>query len=293
MSADVAGVAPSPPAPLREGRGRFARLSGLDAVALLLSLTLVIPVLSVCLSLLSGQSDVFVHLAQTVLAEYTINTLLLTVLVVIGVLIVGVPAAWLTTMCEFPGRRFLEAALILPMAAPAYVLAYAYAGFLSGYGPVQEALRAATGWEIGDYWFPDVRSLPGAALMLVLTLYPYVYLLTRARFISESASALEAARLLGRGPWDSFFAVSLPLARPALVAGAALAAMNSFADYGTVSYFGVPVFTTGIYSAWFSFSDQIAARELAAVLIGFVALLLLAERWLRGQARFHETGRHE
>jgi iron(III) transport system permease protein len=154
-------------------------------------------------------------------------------------------------------------------------------------------LRAVTGWETGDYWFPDVRSLPGAALMLVLTLYPYVYLLARARFLNESASALEAARLLGRGPWSSFLAVSLPLARPALVAGAALAAMNAFADYGTVSYFGVPVFTTGIYSAWFSFSDQIAARELAAVLIGFVGLLLVAEHMLRGKARFYETGRRD
>jgi iron(III) transport system permease protein len=268
-------------------------LSGLDVVALLLSLTLVIPIMSVCLSLFSGQSDVFVHLAETVLPEYAANTVLLTALVVIGVLLVGVPAAWLTAMCEFPGRRFLEAALILPMAAPAYVLAYAYAGFLSAYGPVQGALRAATGWETGDYWFPDVRSLPGAALMLVLTLYPYVYLLARARFLNESASALEAARLLGRGPWSSFFAVSLPLARPALVAGATLAAMNTLADYGTVHYFGVPVFTTGIYSAWFSFSDQTAARELAAVLIGFVGLALVAEHYLRGRARFHETGRHE
>ena len=196
-------------------------------------------------------------------------------------------------MCEFPGRRVLEAALILPLAAPAYVLAYAYAGFLSAYGPVQEMLRAVTGFETGDYWFPDIRSLPGAALMLVLVLYPYVYLLVRARFVNESASARDAARLLGRGAWSSFFAVSLPLARPALVAGAALAAMNAFADYGTVSYFGVPVFTTGIYSAWFSFSDPVAARELAAVLIGFVALALLAERFLRGKARFHETGRRD
>src|SRR5579871_4876397 len=139
MSADVAGVAPSSPAPSREGRGRFAQLSGLDAVALLLSLTLVIPIVSVCLSLFSGQSNVFVQLAETVLPEYAVNTMLLTLLVVIGVLVVGVPAAWLTAMCEFPGRRFLEAALILPMAAPAYVLAYAYAGFLSAYGPVQIA----------------------------------------------------------------------------------------------------------------------------------------------------------
>jgi iron(III) transport system permease protein len=289
---DVAGT-PSRRTPSREGRGRLPRFSGLDIFALLLSLTLVVPVVSVCLSLFSGQSDVFVHLAETVLPEYAANTALLTMLVVTGVVIVGVPAAWLTAMCEFPGRRFLEAALILPIAAPAYVLAYAYAGFLSAYGPVQESLRAATGWETGDYWFPDIRSLPGAALMLVLTLYPYVYLLARARFLNESASALEAARLLGRGPWQSFLAVSLPLARPALVAGATLAAMNTLADYGTVSYFGVPVFTTGIYSAWFSFSDQIAARELAAVLIGFVGLALVAEHYLRGPARFHETGRHD
>ena len=296
MSADIVAGSPPHPAPLpRKGRGstRRFRLSALDAVALLLSLTLVIPIASVCFSLFSGQTTVFVHLAQTVLAEYAANTLMLTALVIIGVLIVGVPAAWLTACCEFPGRRVLEAALILPLAAPAYVLAYAYADFLSAYGPVQEMLRNSTGWETGDYWFPDVRSLPGAALMLTLTLYPYVYLLVRARFLNESASAREAARLLGRGAWSSFFSVSLPLARPALVAGATLAAMNTFADYGTVSYFGVPVFTTGIYSAWFSFSDQIAARELAAVLIGFVALALLAERILRGRAAFHETGRRD
>ena len=140
------------------------------------------------------------------------------------------------------------------------------------------ALRAATAGDVGDYWFPDIRSLPGAALMLVLVLYPYVYLLARARFLSESATALEAARTLGRGPWRSFFSVSLPLARPALAAGAALALMEAFADYGTVSYFGVPVFSTGIYSAWFSFGDPAAAAQLAAMLIGFVALALAVER---------------
>jgi iron(III) transport system permease protein len=287
----------APPGPIRprkaERRFGLARLPALDAIALLLSLTLVVPIASVCFSLLSGQTTVFVHLAQTVLAEYAANTLLLAVLVIAGVLAVGVPAAWLTACCEFPGRRVLEAALILPLAAPAYVLAYAYADFLSAYGPVQTLLQNITGWETGDYWFPDVRSLPGAALMLVLTLYPYVYLLARARFLNESASAREAAQLLGRGAWSSFFSVSLPLARPALVAGATLAAMNSFADYGTVSYFGVPVFTTGIYSAWFSFADQNAARELAAVLIGFVAIALLLERSLRGRAAFHETGRRD
>ncbi len=269
------------------------RLSPLDAASLILALTLAVPLASVVSSVLTGPSPVFVHLAQTVLGEYVLNTLSLGLLVIIGVLIIGVPAAWLVACCEFPGRRVLEAALVLPLAAPAYVLAYAYADFLSAFGPVQSTLRAATGWETGDYFFPDIRSLPGAALMLTLTLYPYVYLLVRARFLSESASAREAALLLGRGPWQSFLAVSLPLARPALVAGATLAAMETFADYGTVSYFGVPVFTTGIYSAWFSFADPRAAAQLATILIAIVAVALFLERLARGKARFHETGRRD
>jgi len=283
----------SPPPSLLTSGASGLRPRALDLAALALALLLAVPIASVCLSVVSGFSPVFAHLAETVLPEYIANTLSLVGLVIAGVLIIGVPAAWLTSCCEFTGRRLLEAALILPLAAPAYVLAYAYAGFLSAYGPVQESLRALTRWETGDYWFPEVRSLPGAALMLTLVLYPYVYLLARARFLSESATALEAARLLGRGPWAAFFAVSLPLARPALAAGAALAAMETFADYGTVSYFGVPAFTTGIYSAWFSFADPKAAAQLASILIGFVALALLLERFARGKARFHETGRRD
>lgn len=273
--------------------GSRRRLSALDAAAVVLGLLLAIPIASVCASLFGGPSPTFTHIAETVLSEYVVNTLAIVVLVIIGVLLIGIPVAWLTSCCEFPGRRVLEAALILPLAAPAYVLAYAYAGFLSAYGPVQSALRSFTGWETGEYWFPDVRSLPGAALMLVLVLYPYVYLLARARFLSESATAREAARLLGRGPWASFFEVSLPLARPAIVAGATLAAMEAFADYGTVAYFGVPAFTTGIYNAWFSFQDPRAAAQLASILIGFVSLALLLERFARGKARFHETGRRD
>nr|ACN58935.1 ferric iron ABC transporter permease protein [uncultured bacterium BLR7] len=278
--------------PIRASRA-FPALSALDIATLALAILLAIPVASVAVSLFTGISPTFIHIAETVLSEYALNTLMLGAMVIVGVLAIGVPAAWLAASCEFPGRRVLEAALILPLAAPAYVLAYAYAGFLAAYGPVQMGLRDFTGWEVGDYWFPDVRSLTGAAAMLILVLYPYVYLLARARFLSESASAMEAARLLGRGPWSSFFAVSLPLARPALVAGAALAAMETFADYGTVSYFGVPAFTTGIYNAWYSFSDPKAAAQLASILIGFVALALVAEHSLRGPARFHETGRRD
>ena len=286
MSADIAPPTPAPGQSIR-------RLKPLDLGATAIALLLSIPVASVLASLFSGESATFIHLAQTVLAGYVADTFLLGGLVVIGVLIVGVPAAWLVAMCEFPGRRFLEAALVLPLAAPAYVLAYAYADFLSAFGPVQGAFRAAFGVEVGAYWFPDIRSLPGAALMLTLVLYPYVYLLARARFLTESATALDAARTLGRSPWNTFFSVSLPLARPALAAGAALALMETLADYGTVSYYGVPVFTTGIYRAWFSFGDPTAAAQLAALLIVFVALALVGERAARGEARYYETGRRD
>jgi iron(III) transport system permease protein len=277
----------------RNGRAAFARPSGLDALTLALAAAVAVPILSVVMSVFAGFGPTFTHIAGTVLLEYAGNTIILTMLVVIGVLLIGVPAAWLVAACEFPGRKLLEAALILPLAAPAYVLAYAYADFLSAFGPLQTALRDFTGWEAGDYWFPDVRSLPGAAAMLILVLYPYVYLLARARFLSESATAREAARLMGRGSWAVFFEISLPLARPALVAGTALAAMETIADYGTVSYYGVPAFTTGIYNAWFSFSDPIAASQLAAILIGFVGLALVFEHSLRGGARYHETGRRD
>jgi iron(III) transport system permease protein len=258
------------------------RLTGLDLIALLLSLTLAIPIASVCLSLFSGESTVFMHLAQTVLPEYAANTLMLGASVVIGVLIVGVPAAGHHDVRIRGGA--MEAALILPLAAPAYVLAYAYAGS-SAYGPVRDIARAHR-WETGDYWF---RCAPAAArgVDAGVDALSLRYLLP-ARFVNESASALEAARLLGRGPWACSLRSRPP--RPPARARPALAAMNSFADYGTVSYFGVPVHH-GIYSAWFSFSDQIAARELAAVLIGFVASCF--GRAFAAQARFHETGRRD
>ena len=274
-------------------RSMFARIGALDVIAALIAVLLAIPIVSVGLSVFAGVNPIFVHLAQTVLSDYVINTLALGVMVTVGVLLIGVPAAWLVACCDFPGRKFWEAALVLPLAAPAYVLAYAYADFLSAFGPVQSALRGAFGLEIGAYWFPDVRSLWGASLMLILVLYPYVYLLARARFLTESATAFDAARTLGRSAWGAFFAVSLPLARPALAAGAALALMEALADYGTVSYFGVPVFTTGITRAWFSFGDPIAASQLASMLVGFVVLALFFERLVRGRARYHETGRRD
>ena len=269
---------------------RATRLSPLLVVAVIVALLAALPVLSVGLNLLAGgTSTTWAHLVQTVLPEYIGNSLWLCVGVGCGVAVVGVGTAWLTAMHEFPGRRIFEWALVLPLAMPAYVMAYVYTDFLQFVGPVQTSLRETFGWQHGDYWFPDIRSLPGAVLMFVCVLYPYVYLLARAAFLERASGMLEAARTLGMTAWRAFFAVSLPLARPAIVAGVALALMETLADYGTVAYFAVNTFTTGIYRAWFSLGDRVAAAQLAAMLLGFVLFLLMAERVSRGRARYHNT----
>jgi len=269
---------------------RAAQYSPLLIVGLVVALLAGLPVASVGLNLLAGgTSDTWAHLVRTVLPEYILNSLWLCLGVGCGVGIIGVATAWLTAMHDFPGRRFFEWGLILPLAMPAYVLAYVYTDFLQFVGPVQTALRETFGWEHGDYWFPDVRTLPGAMLMFVCVLYPYVYLLARTAFLERASGMLEAARTLGMGSWRAFFAVSLPLARPAIVAGVALALMETLADYGTVAYFAVNTFTTGIYRAWFSLGDRVAAAQLAAMLLGFVLFLLMAERISRGRARYNNT----
>lgn len=255
-----------------------------------LAALIALPVMSVLTNIFSGGTGAtWQHLLATVLPEYVGNTLWLCLGVGLGVIVVGVTTAWLTTMHDFPGRRFFEWALVLPLAVPAYVLAYVYTDFLQFVGPLQSGLRETFGWSRADYWFPDVRSLGGAVIMFIFVFYPYVYLLARTAFIERASGMLEAARTLGIGPWRSFFRVSLPLARPAVVAGAALALMETLADYGTVSYFGVQTFTTGIYRAWFSLGDRIAAAQLAASLLGFVIVLLLIEQLSRGRAKFHNT----
>ncbi|WP_374509465.1 ABC transporter permease [Niveibacterium sp.] len=263
----------------------------LVAIALVIAMLTGLPVASVGLNLLvGGTSATWAHLSDTVLSDYIANSLRLCLGVGFGVAVVGTATAWLTAMHDFPGRRVFEWALVLPLAVPAYVMAYVYTDLLQFVGPVQTALRNAFGWAHGDYWFPDVRSLPGAIAMFVCVLYPYVYLLARTAFIERAGGVLEAARTLGLGPWRAFFSVSLPLARPALAAGIALALMETLADYGTVAYFAVDTFTTGIYRAWFSLGDRVASAQLAAILLGFVLLLIALERLTRGRARYHNTG---
>lgn len=247
------------------------------------------PILFVLANLFADTRDIWSHLASTVLFGYITNSIWLTAGVSLGVLAIGVGTAWLVTMCRFWGDRIFEWALLLPMAAPAYILAYTYTDFLDFSGSLQTGLRSLFGWEYGDYWFPNIRSLWGAILLLALTLYPYVYLLARVAFLEQSVCTLEASRILGCNPWRSFATVALPLARPAIVAGLALALMETLNDFGTVQYFGVDTFTTGIYRTWFGMGERVAATQLAAVLLLFILGLILLERWSRRRAAFYQT----
>jgi len=236
-----------------------------------------------------GTGGTWAHLASTVLPDYVRTTLWLCAGVGLGVALLGVGSAWLVTRYEFAGRRQFEWALVLPLAMPAYVMAYTYTDLLQYVGPVQTALREAFGWRRADYWFPDVRSTGGAVLVFSLVLYPYVYLLARTAFIERAGGMIEVARSLGLTPWQGFLRVSLPMARPAIAAGVALALMETLADFGTVSYFAVQTFTTGIYRAWFSLGDRAAAAQLAGVLLAFVVLVLAFEQLSRGRQRYHDT----
>lgn len=232
-------------------------------------------------------ADALAHLLSTVLPRYTLTSVLLVVEVAVFVLLLGVGAGWLVAAYDFPGRRWLEVAMILPLAMPAFVLAYAYTDFLDTSGPLQSWLRASTGWSIGDYWFPEVRSLTGAALFLALALYPYVYMLARNAFAERSESLAEAARSLGTpAPWV-WWRVTWPVARPAVAAGLTLVTMETLADFGTVSFFAVDTFSAGIYRAWQGLGDRTAAARLALVLLAAVLVLVWLERRMRGRMAFH------
>jgi iron(III) transport system permease protein len=263
------------------------RLGLLGSLSLITGLVLAFPVLLVVASIFRVGGDTWAHLLETGLGRYAWNTALLLLAVGWGVISMGVLSAWLITVYRFPGRDLLQWALMLPLAMPAYVMAYAYTDWLQFTGPVQATLRSLTGWEARDYWFPEIRSLTGAAAMLSFALYPYVYLIARTAFIELPRSAIEAGRLAGYGAWGAFFRVAVPLARPAIAAGASLALMETLADFGTVSYFAVEVFTTGIFKAWLSLGDAVAAAQLSACLLGFVVLVLALERINRGRAAYY------
>ena len=286
---------PFSPTGLSSGRGVLAGLvrrvlpSGWTATVMAIAAIVSIPILVVMGNIFAPTGEIWEHLSRTVLPRYLHNSLWLMLGVGGGTACVGVSAAWLVSLCKFPGRGWFEWALLLPIAAPAYVLAYTYTDLLDVAGPVQSWIREVTGWGARDYWFPPIRSLGGAIVMLVLVLYPYVYLPTRVAFLERSRSLLEASLSLGCGPWRTFWMVALPLARPAIAGGLALVLMETLNDFGTVEFFGVDTFTTGIFRTWRSLGEPVAAAQLSAILLIFIFGILIVERVSRGRVRYHQT----
>lgn len=277
------------PSSFNQAIRRFA-LSGWTIAVVAIALIIATPIIFVFSSIFTKSGGIWQHLARTVLFDYVVNSCWLMLLVGIGVTIIGVGTAWLVTMCRFWGSRWLEWGLLLPLAAPAYLLAYGYTNLLDYFGPVQTWLRNIFGWTgVQDYWFPNIRSLWGAAVMLLLVLYPYVYLLARVAFLEQSVCTIEASRSLGCNPWKSFFTIALPLARPSIMAGLALALMETLNDLGTVEYFGVTTFTTGIYRTWLGMGERAAAAQLAACLMIFILVLIVVERRSRSLAKYYES----
>ena len=269
----------------------FGWIAGSWATALLLGL----PVLALIFSAFSADGDLFRHLADTVLLDYLGNTSGLVLGVVLLSLLFGVPTAWLVAMCQVPGRRALQWALMLPMAMPSYIVAYVYTDLLDYSGPLQGGLRSLFDWQSpADYWFPAIRSLGGAAWVLALVLFPYVYLLARASFLEQSVSLIHSSRLLGCTPWQSFRRLSLPLARPAIMVGASLVAMETLADFATVHFFAINTLTTAIYDTWLGYGSLATAARLSCLMLLAVVLLIALERRSRQRQQvFQKSMGHE
>ncbi|HEY0939512.1 MAG TPA: iron ABC transporter permease [Steroidobacter sp.] len=252
-------------------------------LAVVLCLPALVPLLVIAHATISPEADVWAHLARYVLPEVTANTIKLVVGVALLAGVLGTTLAWLTSICEFPGRRFFDWALLLPLAIPTYVLAFVAVGFLDYSGPLQSWLRDVTG---SSAWVPRIRSTGGVIVVLSLALYPYVYLLARTAFLTQGRRALEAAQMLGLGRAAATWKVALPMARPWIAAGVALTCMETLADFGAVSVFNYNTFTTAIYRAWFGMFSVNAALELAGVLLLFVIAAFALERSSRAGARF-------
>ncbi|HTN66249.1 MAG TPA: iron ABC transporter permease [Burkholderiaceae bacterium] len=263
---------------------------GWRITAFLVSLITLVPLVVVLSSFLVPATEIWQHLSHNVLPELLRNTFWLVAGVALGTGVLGTSLAWLTAVCEFPGRRFFSWALMLPLAIPAYVTAFVGIGLLDYTGPLQSALRDLFG---SSAWFPPIRSRGGVILVMTLALYPYVYLLARNAFLTQGKRSLEVGQSLGLSRWQGFFRVALPMARPWLAAGIMLAMMETLADFGTVAVFNYDTFTTAIYKAWFGLFSLTAAAQLASILVLLVlALVLLEQAWRRGK-RYHAVGRSQ
>ncbi len=282
----------STPVPTLPLQNRLGWPNPWSIVAVLIAAVVVAPMLSIIWLALNPTENIWPHLLKTVLPRYLGNTLILMAGVGLLTASVGAGAAWLITMYRFPGRRWLGVALLLPMAIPAYVGAYALVDFLDYSGVLQSTLRATFGWTSArDYWFPQIRSIGMAIVVLSAALFPYVFLLARAAFREQSGSTYEVARALGQGHWGVFWRLGLPLARPAIAAGVALALMETVADFGVVEHFGVQTLTTGVFSTWLNGNNAGGAAQISGVILSLILVLVTIERLSRRNARFHRPSR--
>ncbi|WP_321338686.1 iron ABC transporter permease [uncultured Cohaesibacter sp.] len=272
---------------------RAGGASWLALMLLVLILLMVIaPILSLVVIAFGDAGDVWPHLLSTVLPRSVMTTLWLMLGVGGLTMLIGVSTAWLVTMCRFPGRALFQWALLMPLAIPTYIVAYAAVDLFDYSGPAQSLIRWLFGFESArDYWFPEVRSLPGSILVMSFVLYPYVFLTTRATFLMQSACALDVSRTLGAGPVRLFFAVALPLARPAIVVGVTLALMECLNDIGAVEFFGVKTLTFSVYDTWLNRASLAGAAQISTVMLLVVLLLLWLERRGRREQRFSTTTR--
>ena len=277
---------------LKASRWRLRRPSIWSLAAALIALVVILPIASLVWMALSPAENIWPHLWSTTLPRYLSNSLILAVAVAALSAAVGTGAAWIVVMYRFPGARLLQWLLLLPLAIPAYVGAYALVDFLEYAGPVQSGLRALFGWQNARaYWFPEIRSLGAAIIVLSAALYPYVFLLARAAFREQPGCTFEVARALGAGPFARFFRVGLPLARPAIAAGVAVVMMETVADFGVVDYFAVQTLTTGIFTTWLEMGNAGGAAQIAMVVLMLVFVLVALEKVSRSKSRFYRLSR--
>jgi len=250
---------------------------------------LVLPILAIFTTAVGETNELFSHLMSTVMPTYAYNTVVLVLGTMALSLILGIPSAWIMAMCRIPGEKILQWALVLPLAMPGYIVGYIFTDWFDFAGPIQILLRDLTGWGPGEYWFPDIRTISGAIIVLSLVLYPYVYLLCRAAFMEQNVSLLQSARLLKCSPWESFRRISLPLVRPSIAVGLSLVAMETIGDFGTVSYFAVNTLTTAVYDTWLGYSSLTAAAKISAIMLVVVILLLSSERYSRRKQKLFQN----
>lgn len=263
-------------------------------ISVVIGCVVLIPVLVVVSNIARDSGGIWGHLVETRMSDYVGNTLYLSLGVCMVVTVVSLPTAWLVTRYDFPGRSILDWALMLPLAIPSYIAAYGLTDLFQFSGPVQTWIRETMGWQAGDYWFPELRSLNGAVIILSFTLYPYLYFAARTAFMEQSRTLFDVSRTLGNGPIHTFFRVVLPLARPSLVGGLMLVVMETLADFGTVDYCAVDTFATGIYRTWYSLDSPVGASQLSVVLLALIAFIIVCEAISRRKAQYHsQLRRHQ